>query len=260
MDFLFIHCTPLIVSNTANNNQQQQKNMENINFVTMLQSVNKLKGTKTEVNNTKSPKIYLQLGVFFTYTSEKYGESIGKISGSVANGSTPKVLQVVIIQKHNKKPFVFELTPIVEESMIALLDKIKPKEGSFDLKESLFNLHATAFKTRLETMYKDNPSVLAFFDENSTLGLSALKPIVKQRISDIRFDATALATVYRAKVKEASTPTVVPIVTNNNLAGGGLPSNLQKPTSKNGKSKGKGSGKKGGASDFVPFDGTKSNI
>lgn len=252
--FLFIHCTPLIGCNIATNNQQKYfKTMENTNFVSMLQSVNKLKGTKTEVNSTKSPKIYLQLGIYFTYTSKKYGESIGRISASVANGNVPKVLQVIIVQKHNTKPFVFELTPIAEESMIALLDKIKPNEGSFEIKESLFNLHATAFKTRLEAMYKDNDVVKSFFEENSTISLSALKPIVKQKISDIRFDATALSSVYRAKVKEANTPTVVPVVSNNGLAGGGLPSNLDKP-------KGKGKGKNEKIEDFIPFDGTKSNM
>lgn len=230
--------------------------MENTNFVTLLQSVNKLKGTKKEVESVKSPKTYLQLGIYFTYISKKYGESIGRISGSVANGNVPKILQVVIVQKHNQKPFVFELSPMPDESMIALLDKIKPNEGTFEIKESLFNLHATAFKTRLEAMYKDNDVVKSFFEENSTISLSALKPIVKQKVADIRFDATALSSVYRAKVKEATTPTTIPVVSNNGLAGGGnLPSNLDKPK---GSGKPKGKGKK--IEDFIPFDGTKSNM
>lgn len=162
-----------------------------------------------ELNHKQGDKQYNQKGVYFTFMSKKYGDSVGRVSAKVIDKTGlyihPDNVEVIIIQTGKLTPYVCTMKS--DTFFVEILDRVKPQKDSFSIKSSLFNLNANLFKARLHEKFKTNPEIQNFFSEQDTKDLLGLKEIVKQKVSDIRHVATGIGFVYRDMVKSAKLAT-----------------------------------------------------
>ncbi len=163
-------------------------------------------------------------GLYFTYLSARYGQSVGRLLTNV-DAMTVKVGNVVILQKSNPKPYVFSVdfsNPDLsveaqirakvkaEKSKVQINGEIVEKDTLlFNIKDgkvdiASHNSDSIQFKTWLETKYSENPIMLAFFDElRSEFGLTESQRLakVKQKLSDIAFDGASIRYAERERIK-----------------------------------------------------------